>query len=105
MYVQLPSLILIGSIITVHDLCSSFESMKNASDLTVLHNHCKPCGEGGARQGVGLWPRSKKLILWSNFKGWGGVCQANLVKNSHPGAKYQIKDKHIPLITCDINLV
>ena len=59
MYVQLPSLILIGSIITVHDLCSSFESMKNASDLTVLHNHCKPCGEGGARQGVGIWPRSK----------------------------------------------
>ena len=59
MYVQLSSLILIGSIIIVHDLCSSFESMKNASDLTVMHNQCKPCGEGGARQGVGILPRSK----------------------------------------------
>ena len=59
MYVQLSSLILVGSIIIVHDLWSSFESMKNVSDLTVLHNQCKPCGGGGARQGVGIWPWSK----------------------------------------------
>ena len=50
-----------------------------------MHNQCKPYGGGGAQQGVGIWPRSKYCGQISK----GGA--ANLVKNSHPGAKYQIK--------------
>ena len=72
MYVQLSSLILIESIIIVHDLCSSFESMKNVSDLTVMDNQCKPCGEGehgkewGFDQGANIlvnFPRVGQYML------------------------------------------
>ena len=50
------------------------------------------------------WGLAKEQIFWSIFQGWGSICSTNSVKDSHPGAKYQIKDKHIPLITCDTNL-
>ena len=49
----------------VHDLCSSFESKKNVSDLTVIHNQCKPCGRGEVRQGANIlvnFPRGQYMF-------------------------------------------
>ena len=50
-----------------------------------------PVGGGGVRARGGDLTKEQKF--WSISQGWGSIRSPNVVKNPHPGAKYQIKDK------------
>ena len=47
--------------------------------------------EGGVQVEGGDVAGEQKF--WSSSQGRGSICSPNVVKNPHPGAKYQIKDK------------
>ena len=36
---------------------------------------------------------TKEQKFWSISQGWSSIRSSNVVKNPHPGTKYQIKDK------------
>ena len=49
-------------------------------------------GEGGRYVGKGSgFDQGIKILV--NNQGWGSLRSSNVVKNPHPGAKYQVKDK------------
>ena len=50
-----------------------------------------PVGGGGSA-GKG-WGFDQEVKIWSIAQGWGSIRSPNVVKNPHPGAKYQIKDE------------